>query len=91
MSELERRNWKNWAVAVFDAVLIYFRLEVSYLIAGKAARPNGELVTGSERITERPVRTLETPKQLSCHLPLLSADQLNGGGDWGALRRLSSN
>lgn len=64
--------------------LICFHLEVFYLTAGKAAGPNVELpMKGSKRITEKPVWTLETPKQLSCHLPLLSADLVNGGGDLG--------
>lgn len=39
-------------------------------------------MTGSEHVTERPVGTCETPIQLSCHLPLLSEDLVNGGGDW---------
>lgn len=41
LSELERRNWKNGAVAVFDAILNCLLPGSVYLTAGKAAGLNG--------------------------------------------------
>lgn len=74
MNDLQRRNWRNWAVA-FWCRSDLLPLGSVYLTAGKAAGPNGELVIVSSS------QSRKLRNQLSCHLPLLSAELVNSGVD----------
>lgn len=81
MSKLQRRNWKNWAVAFWClcAVLSLGSLSVT---SDKAAGPNGKLVT----VSASQNNSMNFWHELSCHFPLLGADLVSHGASSGPWR-----